>query len=254
MGETGSSTLIMISDEMGILLSKGIAITAEYLPSVLNQRADWQSRLTQNSSEWQLLPQIFSKIKQVLGQPGIDLFASRLSNLTLLLMETGPLSQETDATQQNWLHQRNHLLHALLLFALISVVLKKVVQNKESNTDYAYLAHSVIIPRNINLRTEKSLIIEQETMLLRNPQEEGHSLSIPYLVGSLCFNPPGQGHPLVGKNSLTLVAWKISDRAHLNQVYHRQLPHLSPMNEIQTLIRIIIRLGVNVLADVSRNS
>ena len=41
---------------------KGITITTEYLLSALNQKEDWQSSHTQDSSEWQLSPTIFSKI------------------------------------------------------------------------------------------------------------------------------------------------------------------------------------------------
>ena len=48
------------------LLSHQITITAEYLPSRLNDRADWESRNATDSSDWQLRQKLYLKITKLL--------------------------------------------------------------------------------------------------------------------------------------------------------------------------------------------
>ena len=55
------------------------------------------------------------------------------------------------------------------------------------------------------------------------------------------------------QSSITLLALKISGRTYLNRECHRQLPHLSLLHEVPTLIQIINWLVVNGLARISRN-
>ena len=62
------------------LLQYEITITAEYLPSALNQVADWESRHVKDSTDWKLDPNISSDLCRLRGHPEMDLFASRLSN------------------------------------------------------------------------------------------------------------------------------------------------------------------------------
>ena len=57
------------------LLNHNIAITAEYLPSVLNTVADRESRKKPDPSEWLLHPKVFQAVSRLLGSPTIDLFA-----------------------------------------------------------------------------------------------------------------------------------------------------------------------------------
>ena len=57
-----------------------IMITVTYLPSILNVRTDWESRDVETYSRWQLLFSVFQTITKIMGQPKINLFASRLSN------------------------------------------------------------------------------------------------------------------------------------------------------------------------------
>ena len=55
-------------------------ITVTYLPSKLNVRTDWESRDVETYSRWHLLLIVFQTITKIMGQPKINLFASRLSN------------------------------------------------------------------------------------------------------------------------------------------------------------------------------
>ena len=79
MGGTQNKHLIKISKEIwGYLIERKIHLTAEYIPSLSNQTADWASRNFQDSSEWKLCPTVFKQICSHLKKPLLDLFASRL--------------------------------------------------------------------------------------------------------------------------------------------------------------------------------
>ena len=65
------------------MLLKEIIITVEYLPKVLNQEADFQSRSKKDSSESKLRPHIFQAPSNIRGTPDMDLFASRVSHQLL---------------------------------------------------------------------------------------------------------------------------------------------------------------------------
>ena len=81
MGGTHSQKLLILTKEIwNFLIDRQIMITAEYLPSALNIRADWESRNVQDSSEWKLNQSVFKRITQKMGTPDMDLFASRLSH------------------------------------------------------------------------------------------------------------------------------------------------------------------------------
>ena len=65
IGGTHNKVLSDISKEIwDYLLTKGITITVEHLPGVLNQEADLQSRLKGDSSEWKLKPNVFQALRK----------------------------------------------------------------------------------------------------------------------------------------------------------------------------------------------
>ena len=79
MGGTHNRELLHISKSIwSYLLSKQIAMSAEYLPRALNVHADWESRNVNENSEWKLDVSVFQEIVTHMGQPTLDLFASRL--------------------------------------------------------------------------------------------------------------------------------------------------------------------------------
>ena len=86
------------------LLNHNIAITAEYLPSVLNTVADRESRKKPDSSEWLLHPKVFQAVSRLLGSPTTDLFAFCLRHQLpqYIAWHPDPYSQGTDAMIQNW--------------------------------------------------------------------------------------------------------------------------------------------------------
>ena len=95
MGGTRNKSLTVLSKEIwDYLLSKEITITAEYLPGLLSEEADTQSRTVRDASEWKVNPRIFLKIYKYRGTPEIDLFASRISHqlLTYISWKLDPYS------------------------------------------------------------------------------------------------------------------------------------------------------------------
>ena len=74
IGGTHNKDMIdLAKDIWTLVLPEGITITAEYLPGVLNTKADWASRNFQDSSEWLLSQKVFQKICQHWGQPDMGL-------------------------------------------------------------------------------------------------------------------------------------------------------------------------------------
>ena len=86
------------------LLQWGITLTAEWISTDLNVRADYESRHVRDSSEWKLSPRVFRNLCQKLGTPEIDLFASRTSHQLPRYMswKEDPLCLAVDAFQQDW--------------------------------------------------------------------------------------------------------------------------------------------------------
>ena len=109
------------------LLNHNIAITAEYLPSVLNTVADRESRKKPDPSEWLLHPKVFQAVSRLLGSPTIDLFAFCLCHQLpqYIAWHPDPFSQGTDAMIQNC---NIGLLYAFPPFSMISKVLLKIKQ------------------------------------------------------------------------------------------------------------------------------
>ena len=73
MGGTCNTELLKTSKSIwNYLLSHQITITAKYLPSRLNVRADWKSRNATGSYDWTLHQKVFLKITKVWGTPTAD--------------------------------------------------------------------------------------------------------------------------------------------------------------------------------------
>lgn len=85
-------------------LERNIMIRAQYLPGVENVRADRESRVMLDRSDWMLNQHIFQRIQDQLGPVHIDLFASRLiAQLPQYFSwRPDPSALATDALLQNW--------------------------------------------------------------------------------------------------------------------------------------------------------
>ena len=99
------------------------------LESKKNKIADSESRNVKDNLEWALKDHIFNKIKIKLGQPTVDLFASRGNHkvTTLYSFYPDPLASEVDAFSFDW---SQDIIYAFPPFSLIPRVLQKIKNEK----------------------------------------------------------------------------------------------------------------------------
>ena len=229
MGGTKNLTLLEIAKEIWqYLLPKRITLTAEYIPSLLNKGADYQSRNVSDLTEWKLSETIFRRISQIWGLPEIDLFASRLNFQVpkFFSWKPDPLASATDAFQQQW---PKGLLFAFPPFCLIGRVIRKAIQD---------LAELILIAPPWTAQTWYPLLLEN---LVENP------IKIPTRQ-KLLSNPKGEIHPLLVNKTLKLVAWRISGKICKTREYQRGLQNLSVQPEVLGPEKIITQHGGNSIA------
>ena len=177
MGGTQNKHLIKISKEIwGYLIERKIHLTAEYIPSLSNQTADWASRNFQDSSEWKLCPTVFKQICSHLGKPLLDLFASRLCHQLprYTTWRPDPQSVATDAFQQDWKYQ---FLYAFPPFSMIGRVLRKV-QKDQTNmiiVTPAWQSQSWY-PILLKMTIKNPILIPNHPKVLLSPEGKTHSL------------------------------------------------------------------------------
>ena len=105
MGGTVSSDLNRLTKELwSWCLTKNITLRASHLPGILNEKADEESRIMRDRSDWMLCPDVFRRIQTQFGPLEIDLFASRLTKQlpTYVSWRPDPEALETDAFSLNW--------------------------------------------------------------------------------------------------------------------------------------------------------
>ena len=177
------------------LLSRGIMLTAEYLPTELNVEADHESRNVADWSEWKLSARAFNLTCQWFGLPEVDLFASRTSHQLENYMSLKPDPQciAVDALQQNW---NRGFLYAFPPFNLIGRVLRKVQSQQASLILIAPLwVTQPWYPLLLELASELPILLPTHSNLL--------------------INPEGEVHPLLANKTLQLSAWVVSGQAQL---------------------------------------
>ena len=231
MGGVKSLEKIKLSKEIwDYLLLCGITITTEYLPSKLNIIANRESREKVDSSERKLDPRVFQGLVQLMGNPVVDFFASRL-NYQLpqyISWKPDPFSQGTDAMHQDW---SQDYLYAFTRFCLISRILQKVRQERTPSMLITPTWHTQPWnPSLLQMSIETSAILPRKNSLLKD---------------SL-----GKEHPLIINKTLRLAAWKISGRDYLCQGFWEQLPDLLLTQGEVHLQEIMNQLGESGLAGV----
>ena len=105
LGGTVSAQATTLARELWMwCLERGILPTAQYLPGELNVRADTESRVMKDRSDWMLNPSIFRRIQNRFPDMEIDLFASRLSFQLprFFSWRPDPLAEAIDAFLQPW--------------------------------------------------------------------------------------------------------------------------------------------------------
>ena len=204
MGGTKNSVLIEGAKSLwSFLISKGTTLTVEYIPTKLNVDADFQSRNVLDGSEWKLHPAAFRGICQVMGQPEIDLFASRTSHQLrpYMSLKPDPDCRAVDALQQSWEHW---FPYAFPPFNLIGRVLRKV---QHQRVNMILIAPLWVSQPWYPLLLEMAIL---EPLLIQGRDD-------------VILNPQGGRHPLVLNNSLQLTAWLVSGQGHRVERFQREL-------------------------------
>ena len=85
-------------------LERNISLRASHLAGSLNTRADEESRIMKDRSDWMLCPIIFQEINLRFGPLQIDLFASRLTSQlpNYASWRPDPFASATDAFTMDW--------------------------------------------------------------------------------------------------------------------------------------------------------
>jgi hypothetical protein len=231
MGGTKCVPLMEKTKEIwDFLLSKGIMVTAEYLPTDLNVEADAESRDVMDWSEWKLDTHVFNQICWTLGHPTVDLFASRTSHLLQDYMSLKPDPQciAVDALSQPW---GEELMYAFPPFNLIGKVLRKV---KRERATIILIAPVWITqpwyPLLLDLAMTTPRLLPKETKLLSCPE--------------------GVDHPLLVNNTLQLSAWVVSGQAETVKTFQRGLETFWSTHEHREPDAITTQPGRNLVAGV----
>ena len=96
MGGTRSKQLEHVTQDIfQYALSRQITITAEHLPGVQNVEADYESRVCQDWSNWQLQPKMFQLLNRKWGTFVVDLFADRLNAQIPIFYSWKPEQQQS---------------------------------------------------------------------------------------------------------------------------------------------------------------
>ena len=130
MGETKNSEMNQIAQGIWqYLINKSITITAEYLPTSQNVRADWESRHVQDSSKWKLNPRFFIYICRKLDQPSVNHFVSQLTWQIepYILSKVNPCCKAVEFLRQKWTHK---IPYGFPPFCLKERVVRKVEQDR----------------------------------------------------------------------------------------------------------------------------
>ncbi|XP_020619677.1 uncharacterized protein LOC110057435 [Orbicella faveolata] len=105
MGGTKSPVLARLAiDLWEWCLQHKIQVEVQYLPGVLNIRADRESRVMLDLHDWKLDPLVFAEVNQLWGPLEVDLFASCLSTqlLHFYSLRQDPQAEAVDAFSEDW--------------------------------------------------------------------------------------------------------------------------------------------------------
>lgn len=168
-----------------------ISIQAVHLPGILNIIADQQSRVLQDSSDWQLLPEIFHLLSRR-WVVKVDLFAAAWNKQLdqFISWQPQPDAIAVDAFTLNWTHIPGY---AFPPFSLIHRCLSKVRRDRASLVLITPVWPTQSwFPILLEMSVEPPLVLPDRINLLQGPD--------------------GLTHPLIARRALLLAAWKLSGK------------------------------------------
>ena len=169
---------------------KGVWLSAAHIPGKDNVQADYYSREQNDSKEWAITPKLFQNLQKILGQPDIDLFASRTNCQVrpYVSWHPDPDCFAVDAFSLPWTHT---LSYCFPPFSLVGRVIQKIREDKAT----AKLV-SPLWPTQCWYPTVLSMLI-------------GYPVVFPARRANLYLpHKPGETHPL--SDNLHLMAVKVS--------------------------------------------
>ena len=203
MGGTHSQVLMDLTAQIWEWsMDRDMTLTAEYLPGKMNVRADHESRLKGDSSEWKLDTMIFQRIMSIVGNCEIDLFASRLSAQLPRYMswKPDPGAVATDALSQPWGDNSNY---AFPPFSLIGRCLSKI--RREEVQKVVLIAPlwtaQPWFPDLMRMLYRKPILLPNHKPLLQNHRNEAHAMG----------------------NKLKLAAWPVSGVVSKTRAFQSEL-------------------------------
>ncbi|XP_063411285.1 uncharacterized protein LOC134694218 [Mytilus trossulus] len=188
-------------------INRNIWLTAAHLPGSENCEADYESRNSNDDTEWELDSEVYIKIEQLFGSPDIDLFASRLNYKVTpyCSYRPDPNAKLVDAFTFNWGTNFNYIFPP---FSILGAVLRKIVQDQADAIVIAPLwPTQPWFPKILQLLVDCPRILPVKKSLV-----------------TLSFNKT-KVHPLL--NKLHLTAFKLSGDHLKVKVYQNQLSTLS---------------------------
>ena len=146
-----------------------IWLSATHLPGCQNIEADIESRQFNDRTEWMLDPNIYLFITGRLGQPTIDLFASRLNKQcpAYASWRPDPDALFVDAFSVNW---NNFFFYAFPPFSQIGRCLEKIQANKADGILVVpFWTSQSWYPKLLRLLVDPPLVISHRETLLTLP-------------------------------------------------------------------------------------
>ena len=186
----------------GWACDRGITLSAAHVRGVDNVDADRASRVQNVSSEWMLLPHLFTQLCHIFMSPCIDLFATRINAQMspYVSWRPDPDALFTDAFTIDW---NFHLCYAFLPFSVIGRVLQKIQEDGATAIVIVPLWPTrVWFPRALQLLAAGPLLLPRDCLVL--PQD------------------PSLRHPMTSK--MPMAAMLLSGDASKTGTFRRTLP------------------------------
>lgn len=155
---------------------RNILIFASYINTNDNIEADEESRKINIDTEWELSNWAFEKLVKCLGEPKIDLFASRANAKCSLYIawKPDPDAVEIDAFTVNW---HNIFFYAFPPFALILKCLRKIISDSATGIlVFPYWPGQAWFPLLKRMLISDMVVFEPNEDLLRSSSRTPHPL------------------------------------------------------------------------------
>ena len=211
MGNAKSPSLNKIATQIWQwALSRGITLIARHIPGKENVVADRKSRIMLDTSDFQLLPEIFRTLNYMIGPMTIDLFANAWNAQlpTFMSWKPQPGAMSIDALAQDWPKKGSY---AFPPFCLLPTILRKVMAEE---LDLVLVTPvwptQAWYPQLLQLSVKPPIILPQVTNLIQDPL--------------------GNPHMLTAQKNFRLAAWILSGDSLRNREFLKGLPMSSHHN------------------------